>query len=248
MSDGPKILVLDIETLPAEVYVFDLWKQNISLAQIKVPVRLAGFGAKWVGEETATFYGLAQLTAEELAQRAFELLDEADIVVTFNGDNFDLPHLQREFLEFGMGRPSPFKSVDLYKVVKRHHRFLSKKLAHILERLQLTLKIENSGWPLWIGCVDGDPIAWAEMAVYCIGDVDSTEELYHELLVWIDNHPNVQLYMGETTGTNCPKCGSDRMQKRGTRKTKVSEFQQYQCQTCGGWCSVGRRLRGVETR
>lgn len=248
MSKGPKILVLDIETMPAIVYVFDLWKQNISLRQIKEPVRVGGFGAKWLGEKRTIWYGEETLTHEEMIRRAFELLDEADAVVTYNGDSFDIPHLQREFLELGLGRPSPFKSIDLYKVVKKHHRFLSKKLAHILERLELSGKLENSGWDLWVGCLNGEAWAWEEMRVYCIRDVDATEELYHELLVWIDNHPNVQLFRPTSDRPLCPRCGEDALQKRGTRKTQVSEFDRFQCQACGSWSSTGKRNRGVEIR
>lgn len=248
MSNGPRILVLDIETLPARVYVFDIFKQYISLAQIEEPVRVGGFGAKWLGEDRTVWYGEDSLTHEEMIERAFDLMDEADAVVTYNGDNFDIPHLNREFTELGLGRPSPFVSIDLFKVVKKHHRFLSKKLAHILERLGLSQKLENDGWPLWIGCLNGDPARWLEMATYCIGDVDATEELYYELFVWIDNLPNVQLYEPETDTRRCPRCGEDALVKRGTRKTKVGEFQQFQCGACRGWSSLGRRIRGVETR
>lgn len=245
---GPKILTLDIETSPALVYVFDLFNQNISLSQIVEPTRVISFTAKWVHEDRAVFFGEDELTHSELIERAFDLLDQADIVVTYNGDKFDIPHLNREFAELGLGRPSPFKSVDLYKVVKKHHKFLSKKLAFILGRLDLSRKLDNSGWPLWVACLNKEPWAWAEMREYNMQDVLSTEELYFELLVWIDNHPNIQLYLPETDRPACPKCGSLNIQKRGTRKTQIAEFQQYQCQNCGGWSSVGKRTRGVETR
>lgn len=243
-----KTLVLDIETMPAQVYVFDLFNQNISLAQIKEPVRVGSFVAEWLGEDRPVFYGEDQLTHEELIRRAFELFDEADAVITFNGDRFDIPHLNREFLELGLGRPSPFKSIDLYKVVKKHHKFLSRKLAHILQRLELSQKIQNDGWPLWIACLNGEEWAWQAMRTYNIGDVVATRELYYELLVWIDNHPNVQLYRPDDGRPACPLCDEAALVKRGTRKTRVSEFQRYQCSSCGGWSSDGKRLRGVDVR
>lgn len=244
-----KIGILDIETLPASVYVFDLWNQNISLAQVIEPVRVGGFGWKWVDEEEGRFYGEGSMTHREVIEEAFALMSEADAIVTYNGDKFDIPHLNREFLEYDLGRPEPFASIDLYKVVKKHHKFLSKKLAHLLDRLELSRKIANDGWPLWIACLNGNPAAWEEMETYCLGDVTGTGELYDELLAWIDNHPNVQLYGALVDdGYRCPRCKSDRVIKQGFKRTRVGKFQQYQCQDCGSWSHSGKRIEGVDVR
>lgn len=242
-----KILTLDIETSPAQVYVFDLWKQNISIKQIIEPSRVIGFVAKWRGEEPK-FYGEDELTHLELVEKAFSLLDEADAVVTFNGDRFDIPHLNREFAEYGLGRPSPFHSIDLYKVVKKHHKFLSSKLAYITERLQLSGKMDNSGWDLWIGCLNREAWAWEQMRAYCIQDGVTTEELYEELLVWIDNHPNVALFREHDDRPTCPRCAANRLVKQGFKTTKVGKFQQYQCLDCGSWSTSGKRIEGVDIR
>lgn len=248
MSEGPRILVIDIETSPALVYVWGLFKQNIAINQIVEPTRVICFAAKWIGEDQVIFAGEDNLTHREVIQRAFELLDQADAVITFNGDNFDIPHLNREFMEYGLGRPAPFQSIDLYKVVKKHHRFLSNKLAWITMRLELSGKLEHEGFDLWRRCLDGDPAAWAVMMAYNGRDVVTTEELYRELLVWIDNHPNMNLFKPPSDIPLCPKCGEDALQKRGTRKTKVSVFQRYQCQACGSWPSSGKRLQGADIR
>lgn len=248
MSDSPKILVIDIETSPALVYVWGLYKQNIAISQIEEPTRVICFAAKWVGEDRVMFYGEDELTHRELVQRAFDLLDQADAVITFNGDNFDIPHLNREFIEEGLGRPAPFQSIDLYKVVKKHHRFLSNKLAFITEQLELTGKLEHEGFELWRKCLNKVPAAWLVMREYNTQDVVTTEELYRELLVWIDNHPNMNLFKLPSDTPVCPRCGEDALQKRGTRKTKVSVFQRYQCQACGAWPSSGKRLQGSDLR
>lgn len=248
MSDGPRILILDIETTPAQVYVWGLYKQDISIGQVIEPTRVLCFVAKWVGEDGVIFCGEDEFTHREVVQRAFELLDQADAVITFNGDNFDIPHLNREFLEEGLGRPEPFQSIDLYKVVKKHHRFLSNKLAWITERLELSGKMKHSGFDLWVGCLNQEKWAWDEMRAYNVRDVVTTEELYRELLVWIDNHPNMNLFRPPGEVPMCPKCGQDELQKRGTRKTKVSVFQRYQCQACGSWSSTGKRLQGADVR
>ena len=246
MSDL-RVLTLDIETSPAQVYVFDLFNQNISINQIIEPTRVISFTAKWLGED-AKFYGEDTLTHTELIEKAFQLLSEADAVVTYNGDRFDIPHLNREFAELRLGRPEPFASIDLYKVVKKHHKFLSKKLAYITGRLELSGKRENSGWPLWIGCVNGEAWAWQEMREYNLQDVVTTEELYLELLVWIDNHPNVSLFKEPDDRPHCPRCGDPKIVKQGFKRTKVGKFQQYQCLACGSWSTSGKRLEGRDIR
>lgn len=248
MSDGPRILTIDIETSPALVYVWGLYKQNIAISQIEEPTRVICFAAKWLDEDRVMFFGEDELTHREVVQRAFDLLDQADAVITFNGDNFDIPHLNREFIEEGLGRPAPFQSIDLYKVVKKHHRFLSNKLAWITERLELTGKLEHEGFELWRKCLNKDPAGWAVMRAYDCQDVLTTEELYRELLVWIDNHPNMNLFKPPSDVPVCPKCEVDALQKRGYRRTKVSVFQRYQCMACGGWSSGGKRLQGVDVR
>ena len=62
---------------------------------------------------------------KKMLKEIHAMLDEADVVVTFNGDKFDLKILNQEFLMAGLGPASPYKSVDLYKVVKRKFRFTS---------------------------------------------------------------------------------------------------------------------------
>ena len=250
MSEGPRVLVLDIETSPALVYVFDIWNQNIGINQVVEPTRMICFAAKWVGSPKTLYFSDFHQDHEAMVTAAFSLLNEADAVVTYNGDKFDLGHLNREFTELGLGRPAPFVSIDLCKVVKKHHRWLSNKLAWVTQRLELGGKLETGGFQLWRDCMDGDPKAWSKMRRYNKQDVVTTEELYIELLPWIDNHPPYQLYVSEVEGEEpaCPRCGNASLQKRGFALTKVSRFQRYQCSTCGSWSRGGRRVQGVDVR
>lgn len=53
----PKVLILDIETSPLEVYTWGIWEQNISLNQIKKDWNIIAWCAKWLGEpHTNTIY------------------------------------------------------------------------------------------------------------------------------------------------------------------------------------------------
>lgn len=247
---SPRILVLDIETKPTLAWTWGLWNQNISIQQVVQPTEVMCFAAKWVGEKRVLFFAEWDAGHVNMVSAAHDLLNEADMVVTFNGDNFDLPHLQREFLEAGFGRPAPYHSIDLYKVAKKHHRFLSNKLAWITERLELSGKLKHEGFELWTKVMAGDPKAQRTMTRYNKRDVSTTEELYLELVPWIDNHPNMALFVDrdEFGRTLCPRCASPQLQKRGFATTRVSKFQRYQCMACGSWSRSGSRIEGTDAR
>ena len=79
------------------------------------------------------------------------------------------------------------------------------------------------------------------MRNYDVQDVVTTEELYRELLVWIDNHPNMNLFRPPGDVPVCPKCEQDALQKRGVRRTKASFIERIQCIACGAW-QTGKRV------
>lgn len=226
-----KILALDIETAPATVYAWGLFDQNIGLNQIVSPVRTLCFAAKYLGEKKVHFHSEWDDGHDEMVARAHELLSETDVVMHWNGDRFDIPHLNREFIEAGMAPPTPFKNIDLMKVVRKEFKFMSNKLDNVTQRLGLEGKIKHEGFEMWTKVMDGDPAAQRKMKKYNIRDVTELEGLYEILRPWIRNHPSLPLHSpGEQSG--CPTCGSKNATRRGYAYTQVSRFVQYQCQDC----------------
>lgn len=244
-----KILILDIETAPNLAYVWSLWDQNVSLDQLVDVGNVICFAAKWHGEKDIQFYSDFHDGHDKMVLKAHELLSEADAIVHYNGKTFDIKHLNREFVLAGLAPPAPHKDIDLYSVVKSRFRFSSNKLQHIATQLGIGSKTETGGFKTWIRCMEGDEKAWAAMRKYNIGDVKLTEEVYDRLLPWIKAHPSVSLYDGYSAEIPaCPNCGSTHLQKRGFYRTKVSTYQQYQCQNkgCGAWSRHGTRDDAVK--
>lgn len=233
-----RTLVLDIETLPLEAYVWGLWDVTIPINMIKEPGQVVCFASKWLGNKYTQF-----TKGEEVLPSAWELLDQADVVVHYNGKKFDVPHLNTEFVLAGLGPPSPFKQIDLCNVVKQRFKFPSNKLQYVSTALGLEGKQDTGGFELWKGVMANDPKSWTKMQKYNVQDVRLTEKLYQRVLPWIPNHPSLRLYDDEKWC--CPTCGSTRLQKRGFAYTKVSKFQQYQCQTCFSYFRDSRRINGV---
>lgn len=245
-----KILAIDIETSPNLAYVWRLWRENVGLNQLVSATQMLCFAAKWVGEKRVLWYPgyphPEHTDTVAMVEAAHGLLDEADVVLHYNGAKFDIPHLNREFLEHGLMPPAPYKQIDLYKVARKVFQFPSNRLAYVSKALGLEGKVEHSGFELWAGCMAGDVASWREMARYNKQDVVLLEQLYELLLPWIPSHPNRALF-DHTEGT-CPKCGSTNLQRRGYAVTAVSRFQRWQCQDCGGWSRTGARESGTDLR
>lgn len=193
------------------------------------------FSAKWLGEKTILFYSEWEHGIEGMLKAAADLFEEADILVTYNGEKFDYPHFITEFLIHDIAPPPPPSHVDLYKFVRNKTRFFSNKLEHISSELGLGSKVEHEGFALWKKVMKGEEAARNRMQRYCIRDCALTERVYKKLRPFITNHPNIG------HGHNCPKCGSAKVHKRGERKTAHYAVQRYRCQKCGGWHEGTRR-------
>lgn len=200
------------------------------------------FSAKWLGERPVFFYSVHTDGREKMVQAAHTLLDEAEVIMHYNGKRFDVPHLNREFLQAGLKPPSPYAQIDLWAVVKRRFRFTSSKLEHVSTALGLKGKVKHSGFELWKKCLADDETAWRQMEKYNRQDVRLLEELYQILQPWIPNHPSRALHDGIS---GCPTCGANSMQRRGYAYTKVSKFQRWNCTACGAWFRSSRRMEGM---
>lgn len=235
-----KVLVLDIETSPNLAYVWGLWDQNVGINQLVESQTVLCFAARWLGTKKVQFHSEYHDGREGMIQAAWDLIDEADAVVHFNGRGFDIKHLNREFVLADMGPPSPHRDIDLLTVCRSRFKFPSNKLDYVSQALGIGEKIKHEGMDLWIACMKGDPKAWARMKRYNIGDIQLTEDLYYRLQPWIKSHPHVGLFTGDTH--SCPNCGGKDLQRRGYAHTPASVFQKYWCKACGAWSRSAHRV------
>lgn len=243
-----KQLVLDIETMPNLAYSFSTRNAFLTPAHIQVPVSMACFAAKWVGSREVLFASTFHDGVGPMRDLAYELLDEADTVIHYNGKRFDIPHLRRELAVGAYPVPSPFAQVDLYQVASKQFRFATSNLQEVARELNLGSKVEHEGFALWLKCLANDEAAWARMRRYNIGDVKLTEKVYHRLLPWIPNHPHWALRQDDPDRPTCQRCGSRKLQRRGRAYTPLGIYQQYQCQGCSSWSRGGKRLAGTDVR
>ena len=52
---GVKTLVVDLETVPTEAYVWGLFDQNVGLSQIIKPGRIVSWAAKWLDSDEVEY-------------------------------------------------------------------------------------------------------------------------------------------------------------------------------------------------
>lgn len=241
----PRILFLDIETFPNIAYVWGKYEQNV--IEYVQEGCIATYAAKWLGEPVFSkalpeFKGYkgGSYNDEALVKDLWLLLDEADIVVAHNGDDFDVKVIKGRFIVHDIAPPAPFKTVDTKKLAKVA-RFNSNKLDDLGKLLGLGQKIKTD-FSLWKGCIEGKAESWKQMVKYNKLDVVLLEKLYLRLRPFARTHPNMALY-GDAM---CPKCGGKSIQFRGTAVTTTRKYKRFQCNDCGGWGRVTKSESGVD--
>ena len=156
-----KVLLLDIETSPNVAFVWGTNLQRIRHDWLLEDSRTLCWAAKWYGDNEVIFDGEWKGKSRKTHHKAMikhihKLLDEADAVVHYNGKNFDIPTLNKEFLLYGLTPPSGYKQIDLYQVVSSTFRTPSRKLDYITKMLDIGEKVKHHGMGLWKEVLDGD--------------------------------------------------------------------------------------------
>lgn len=239
-KDGPKILLLDIETAPVLGYVWGLWENNLGLNQVKSDWFILSWSAKWLNSPPEEVMYADQRKAKVLEddtailKQIWDLLNECDVVITQNGRNFDQKKLNARFIIQGFKPTSSYKHIDTFIIAKKHFGFTSNKLEYMSDKLckkYKKLKHEKfSGFEMWSECLKGNQAAWKEMEKYNKYDVLSLEELYKKLIPWSDDAVGFDAYRDDTK--NVCRCGNSDWVKNGYFYTSTSKFQRYKCKGC----------------
>lgn len=242
MSDKPKILVYDIETAPITAYTWGLFDQTIGLNQIKKDWHMLAWAAKWYGEPASKVMYRDNRSRKnvsddkQLVKSLCGLINQADIVITQNGEEFDMKKLSARAVINGLPPIKRCKSTDIYKEGKKVFSFTSHKLEYVADALNKKYKKlkhgEYPGFDLWKAVLSGDKKAWSVMEKYTKHDVLSTEEAYSVIQGWIRTQ-NLATYVDDAT-LRC-FCGSDKLTPRGYARTDAGKFRIYLCKSCGKW-------------
>jgi hypothetical protein len=236
-----KILLLDIETLPMEAYVWGMWNQNPSLDMITQHTTILSWAAKWMGAPEDTVMYQDQRNAKDIRddkkilQPLRDILEEADIVITQNGVKFDLPKLNYRFAVNDIKPYTKPKDIDTLKIAKSVFGFDSNKLQHLTDLFCVKYKkLDHKKYPgfsMWKACIDGKMDAFEELEMYNKYDILSLEELYVDHLLPWDDTINFAAWSEDYT-FRC-NCGHDQFKEVKPFYTKKSKFRRFACKKCG---------------
>lgn len=246
-SGRPKVLLFDIETSPMVTYTWKLGKVYLSPDKVITDWYVICWSAKWLNEPD--MFGDV-LTDEEallgddsrIMKSIWEKIDEADIVIAHNGNNFDLPMLNTRWLLQGMNPPSPYQSIDTLKAIWKKFKFSSSKLDYVAQLTCNKQKLKTD-FDLWKRCFNGNMEALEYMFEYNKKDVLLLEEVYMQIRPWIPAHPNMSLFV-DTDKPVCTHCGSENIEFiDGYYATAAGLYRTFRCE-CG---AIGRMKKREKT-
>lgn len=254
---GPVIVTIDIETQRAITETWDLWPKYIPIDRVIVPKRILCFAAKIYGKDKVHFHSAWDDkdtdAYDKMVRAAWDLLDQADIVIGWNSTRFDVQHFQAAFGRLGLGPPSPFRSLDLMQVAKKNFSAgeLSLKLDWFSKMWLGQRKLNHGGTDLWHDIRYGNRnerrAAQKIMREYNKQDVRLTEQLFDRFKPWTGI--NYAIYLNEDDSTpRCTKCSSEELERRGFFYTTAMCYQRYRCKDCGSWSRGKRRVYTTELR
>lgn len=234
----PKVLLFDVETAPMKAFVWNRWNQNISLDATISEWFMLCWSAKWLYSNDTID---CRLTSEEalneddsrIVRELWELVNEADIVVAYNGKKADVKWMNSRFIVHNMLPPKPYFIVDPCEVAKKTFGFSSNKLDALAGYFGFDHKIDTS-FELWRNSVNGDEEALKYMSIYCSQDVKLLEEIYLIMRPWIAGHPN----MGNMISSEipvCSICASKNLELIPDKYyyTSVGKYELFRCKDCG---------------
>ena len=243
----PKIVFWDLETLPDPRKIYDripsigAWPGRTFKAQLQ---SILCFGYKIAGEDKAhsinawDFDGFNENRHDDSAvvHAAYEVLHDADEIVTHNGKRFDVKVLNTRLLKYGLPPLPKINHVDTKQVAKRSLSLYSNSLAEVAKFLNVSEKMHwNDKWSTWTNIAFGTNKAddLRLMDEYCKQDVDTLEQVYLKLRAFHGNDSVNKNHWISPDNLACPTCGSTELMKNGVRRSKTQVYQRYICGSCG---------------
>ncbi len=244
MATAPRVLIYDLETTHNILAKFDLKEEYTSHLNIIQERYIVTASWLWLGEKTIHSISVlndARRFADDpsddycVVKKLVELFNDADVVVAHNGNAFDNKYVATRALFHGFKPTPPVTQIDTCLFARSKFMFNSNRLDYLARFLKIGGKMDTPTG-LWLKALKGDRKAIHTMIAYNKVDVKILEAVFRKLLPFMPNYVNRELF----GGTGCPRCGSKKMQYRGTHKAISREYRRMQCQACGGWAKEAK--------
>jgi len=242
MGKTPKIVLLDIETLPLIAATFSLYPESINHDNIISDWSVICVCWKYL--DKPTIYSSSILDDPKafkedvnndfvVISKVREILQDADVVIGHNVKKFDLKKFNARLIYHGLDPlPSGILVLDTLTEVRKVAAFTSNRLDYLSKHLIGDGKIETSKG-LWLRVLKGEKQAVKDMTAYCKNDVKILEDVYLKLRPYMKSHYHTGVLHGEDKQHSCPKCGSIDLKNSKIRFSSAGIKKiQKQCNTC----------------
>ena len=237
----PKVVFWDLETLPSPRQVYDrlpsigAWPGRTLKAELQTIMCFAYRIGEDGPNEVINVWDHSDDMHDDsaLVSIAYEILRDADEIVTHNGKQFDLKHMNTALARWGMPPLPKIDHVDTKIVAKRGLSLYSNSLDAVAQFFGVGEKIKwNNKWSTWTRFAFGEATEADKkiMADYAKMDVEVLYQVYKRLRPFMRETVNRNHF---TEGNVCPTCGSKNIHKNGVRRTKTKVYQRYLCGDCG---------------
>jgi hypothetical protein len=248
---GPKIVLYDLETLPNLPEALKQWTNLSSYPGQTLKASISSIicaGYKVLGEKNvhcinAWDYPSWKKNVNDdraVCEALFEVLKDADCVVTHNGKRFDWKFFQTRLMYHGIGPLPKIHHVDTCAEAKKNLLVFNNRLNTLSQFFTDQKKMDHEGWDLWVKVHARDKKAMSTMEKYCKQDVVALEAVFKKLRPLIKSLPNQNLF-NPLKAKACPNCGSSRLQSRGFAYAQTRVYRRYQCQDCAAWSRTDAR-------
>lgn len=239
-------MLLDLETLPNLPEALKVWTglSNYPGQTLKASITsIICAGWKVLGSKHTHCINAWDFPAwkknvnddEAVCRAIYDILKDADCVVTHNGKRFDWKFLQTRLLFHGLQHLPKIHHVDTCAEAKKNMLIFNNRLNTVARFLTDTEKMDHEGWELWVKVHGRDKKAMRTMSEYCKQDVIVLEKVFEKLRPMIGSLPNQNLF-NPLKEKACPGCGSSRLEARGYSLTKTRRYHRYVCKDCRSWC------------
>lgn len=236
-----RILLLDIETLPGEYYAFDPKVDYLTADKRIKDWSISCYAAKWLFEpeimgESVTPQEAFDRTEASILGGVWKLMDQAHIIVTQNGVNFDMKKLNAKFIKAGYAPPSKYLNADTLLTARSVFGFSYNNLNELARELGIHDEKIKMSFVDWKNCLTNDRPARDSldyMLAYCKKDVaPMLEDVYLKMLPWFPNHPNLGIYTNHDADV-CPRCESQDLKWGLEYPTPQGLWEGFRCNACG---------------
>lgn len=239
-----KILFFDIESLPCQGFIWNT-RDPVGQHMIKRDEAILTIAYKWNYGEQGVLVAKKPYEDRDILKKFSAIYEQADYVVGHYSDKFDIKYIAYRMLVNNLNPLPTVKSIDTYKMAKKHFKFVSNKLDYIGRQLGVGRK-NPMGWADWEACAEGNKEAIKKMAEYNLQDVLLLESVFNKMLPHCPSTMINHNLLKEDDGHHCPGCGSCNVHKRGVYHNKTTTLQRYKCTDCGQWSS-SKKERELET-